>query len=144
MKIQNKRAKFDYSILHEYEAGIVLTGSEVRAVRDGRVSLNQSYAKFLHGEIYLVNAHFNIAPQNEADATRSRKLLLHRKEIESIEHQMKAKKLTLIPLSLYTSGRFIKARIGLARARKQVEKRQILRQKDIEREIERDLKDTKN
>ena len=136
MKILNRKAKFDFLFLEKYEAGIALTGAEVKALRAGKGNITQAYGKELGGELYLINA--NITVDNP---TRSRKLLLHKKEIVKILSEIKAKKLTLVPTKVYTKGRHIKVELALAKAKKTHQKRQVLKNRDIKREIERELKD---
>jgi len=132
MHIFNKRADFEYNILDRFEAGIMLSGGEAKAIRDGRADISRSFAKIISGEVYLVNANI--------DSTRSRKLLLHKNEILSLETQMKAQKLTLVPVSLYTKGRLVKVELALAKAKREFDKRKSLKQKDIKRDIERELR----
>jgi len=132
--IRNKRAKLDYEIIRKFECGIVLNGSAVRAIRDRGGSISQAHVRIISGEIFLINAKFG----NETSP--SYKLLLARREIDYIDTQIKSKKLTLIPLSLYTRGRFFKLEIALARSRKKYQKKEILKRRDVEREIARELK----
>ncbi|OGM30960.1 SsrA-binding protein [Candidatus Woesebacteria bacterium RIFCSPHIGHO2_01_FULL_44_10] len=138
MKVVNRRARFDYEFIERHEAGIVLTGAEVKAVRAKKVNISQAHARIINGEMYLINANFN--GENIENPTRTKKLLLHRKEIESLETKIKAKKLTLVPVSLYTTRRLVKVEIALAKAKRKHEKREKIKKKDIEREIERELK----
>jgi SsrA-binding protein len=138
MRIINKRANFDYELLEKYEAGIMLTGNEVKTFRLKGGSLAGSFAKFIEGELYLVNA--NIPIEGKAEPTRSRKLLLNKAEIISIETKIKAKKLTLVPTKMYTKGRFIKVEIALAKSKREFEKRESIKKKDIEREISEQIK----
>lgn len=135
----NPRAKFDYDILKKYEAGIVLTGQEVKSVRAGNVSLKGAYAT-LHGEeVFLLNAH--IGPYKKAGAllgyepTQTRKLLLRRREIKELIGSIQSQGLTLIPMSLYTRGRRLKLELGLARGRKKYEKREVIKKRATDREI---------
>lgn len=116
----------------------MLTGAEVKAVRAKKVNISQAHARIINGEMYLINANFN--GENIENPTRTKKLLLHRKEIESLETKIKAKKLTLVPVSLYTTRRLVKVEIALAKAKRKHEKREKIKKKDIEREIERELK----
>lgn len=136
MKIVNKRALFDYEILERIEAGLVLSGKEARDVRDNRVNLAQAYAKIIGQEAFLINAHMATCPE----PTRTRKILLHKRQIENLSSKIKYKKLTLVPLSLYTKGRLVKLELGLARGKRTFEKKDTLKKKDLEREIERDYK----
>ncbi|OGM09764.1 SsrA-binding protein [Candidatus Woesebacteria bacterium RBG_16_36_11] len=139
MKIVNKKAKFNYRLLESIEAGIQLTGDETKSIRGGFLDLGNSYAKIINNEVYLINANIPIRGKSE-NQTRSRKLLLHKDEIISIDSKIKAKKLTLVPVSLYTKGRLIKVKLALAKAKREYEKKEALRKKDIEREIEQELK----
>lgn len=138
MKVINRRARFNYEFIERHEAGVVLTGAEVKAVRAKKVNIGQAHARVINGEIYLINANFNGV--NVEKPTRTRKLLFHRKEIESIESKIKAKKLTLVPISLYTTGRLVKVELALAKAKRKFEQREKIKKRDIEREIERQLK----
>ncbi|MGD8744308.1 MAG: SsrA-binding protein SmpB [Candidatus Woesebacteria bacterium] len=145
MKVINKKASFKYKLFDRYEAGVVLKGFEVKAVKRGRVDLSGAYAKFIRGEVYLVNASINpqITPTGEGDykPTRSRKLLLRKREIVEIKTKIKAKKLTIVPVKMYTKGRLIKVEIALAKAKREHDKRKALKKKEIKRRIERELKD---
>jgi SsrA-binding protein len=136
----NRRAKFDYDILDRYEAGIVLTGSEIKSVRQRHVQLQGAYARFRDGELWLQDAH--IAPYANAgyqqhNPTRDRKLLLHRKELLRIEQQLGEKGLTLIPLSMYLKDGKAKVELGLVRGRRKHDKRQAIRERETKRELER-------
>ncbi|HJX45753.1 MAG TPA: SsrA-binding protein SmpB [Patescibacteria group bacterium] len=139
MKIVNKKAKFNYRLIESFEAGIQLTGDEIKSIRQGFLDLSNSYAKVINNEAYLINANIPIVGRSK-NQTRSRKLLLHKDEIISIESKIKAKKLTLVPVSLYTKGRLIKVRLSLAKAKREYEKKEAIKRKDIEREIEQELK----
>jgi len=140
----NKRARFDYHILEVLEAGIVLTGDEVKSLRAGNVNLNDAYAT-AHGEvIQLLNCY--IGPYSHAfikddTARRSRKLLLHKKEITKLLGAISRKGLTIIPLRLYFSSRgFIKVELGVAQHKKNVDKRETIKERDIARETSRALR----
>jgi SsrA-binding protein len=139
MRISNKQAKFNYQILEKFEAGIVLTGKEVKAIRAGQGNISQSFAKIIDGELFLINA--NIAVDDRS--TRTRKLLLHKNQIITIGMKVKAKKLTLVPLKMYTKGHLVKVQLALAKLKKKYQKKQSLKKKAIEREIEQELKGTK-
>jgi len=144
MKVTNRRAKFDYELLEKIEVGIALTGAEVKSVKAGKISLNESFARIRDGEVWLHNAHIHpypFADNRDYDPTRMRKLLLHKKEIVSLDQKMKQKKLTLVPVSCYTKGRNIKVKIALAKGKKEYQKREIKKRKDIEREVERELRE---
>lgn len=142
MRILNKKAGFDYNLLDKYEVGISLAGGEVRAIKNGKVDLSQAYVKIIGNEAYLVNAQIDILDKKNYSPTRSRKLLLHKKEIVSIRSKVKAKKLTIVPTKMYNKGRLIKVEIALAKYKRKHEKRQEIKKKDIEREIEQVLKGT--
>ena len=140
---KNRRARHDYSILDTYEAGLVLTGSEVKSLRDGKANLTDSYARIQKGEAFLVNAHISHYPganQFNHEPTRTRKLLLHAREIERLTGKTKERGLTLVPLRLYFRNGKAKVELGLARGKKLYDKRETLRRKVAEREVERSLK----
>lgn len=141
---ENKKAYFDYEILEKFEAGIVLAGYEVKSIKLGRVSLAGSYIVFKDEEPYLLNAHVSpYQPQNmpkDYDASRLRKLLLNKKEIKYLIGKSEQKGLTLIPLRMYIKGNKIKLEFGLARGRKRAGKKELLKKRDIKKEIERELK----
>jgi SsrA-binding protein len=140
MKIFNKRVRFDYQILEKIEAGISLNGGEAKAVRTGHLNLTNSFAKIISGEVYLVNANVPINGKKDYSPTRSRKLLLHKGQIIDLELKSKAKRLTLVPVAVYTKGRLIKVELALAKSKKKFEKKQTIKKKDLERELERELK----
>lgn len=144
MKIFNKRAKFNYRLFERYEVGISLMGGEVKSIRRGSTNLSHSYAKIIDDEIYLVNANIPVEGKKDYSPTRTRKLLLHRNQIISIKSKIKAKRLTLVPTKVYTKGRLIKAEIALAKAKRRFEKKEAIKRKDIEREIERELRGDKD
>ena len=141
MKVLNKKARYDYQILEKYETGIALIGAEVKAIRAGKISINQAYAKEVNGEIYLVNANISVPGKKDYSPTRSRTLLLHKKEIVSIITKIKAKKLTIVPTKVYTRGRLIKAEIALAKSKREFQKKELLKSRAIQRDIERELKE---
>ena len=143
MKVINKKAKFNYKLIERFEVAIALQGAEVKAIRRGNVDLTQSFAKIIGDEIYLINTNVPGEGKKDYNSRRIIKLLLHKKEIISIKSKIKAKKLTLIPLSLYTKGRLIKAEIALAKAKRKFEKKEAIKKRDIEKEIEAELKQRK-
>jgi SsrA-binding protein len=143
MRIFNRKAKFNYKLLETFEAGISLNGGEVKAIRRGNVNLSQSYAKVIGDEIYLINANIPVEGKKDYDPTRARKLLLHKDEIISINARIKAKKLTLVPTKVYTNRKLVKVEIALAKSKRKFEKRQAIKKKDIEREIEREVRGIK-
>ena len=137
---RNKRASHDYHILETWEAGLVLTGSEVKSLRNGRANIGDAYAILQHGEVYLINLH--ISPYEQAsyfnhEPTRTRKLLLHRKEIKRMIGSVERQGLTLIPLELYFKRGKAKVALGLGKGKKLHDKRADLRKKDDEREMAR-------
>ena len=138
----NRKARHDYLIGDTFEAGLVLTGSEIKSVRAGQVNLRDSYAVVRNGELWLINAH--IAPYKQASSQnheprRDRKLLLHRREINRLVGQLQEKGLTLVPLRLYLKSSWAKVQLGLARGKKSYDKRQTLRERDDRRQIARAL-----
>jgi len=139
----NRQARHNYFIDEIYEAGLVLVGSEVKSLRDGKANLVDSYAQIRHGEAFLINAHISPyagANQFNHEPTRIRKLLLHGREIERLTGKTKERGLTLIPLKLYFKDGRAKVELGLARGKKLYDKRETLRRKVAEREVERSLK----
>jgi SsrA-binding protein len=138
---KNKKAKFDYHILNTYEAGIVLKGSEVKSVRQSKVSLSDAFAQVVGGEIFLFNMH--ISPYEKAqegfDAKRDRKLLLKKSEIRKIEGKLKNKGLTLIPLEVYIKKNLVKISLAVAKGKKEYEKREKIIKKEQKREMKRYL-----
>ena len=143
MKIINSKATFDYAIQERFEAGLNLQGSEVKSIRDGRASLDGSFVKLIGFEAFLVNAHifpYPFARNEKYDPKRTRKLLLHKREILKLKHKMDAAGLTIVPLSLYNKAHRIKLEIGLAKGKKQYEKRDAKRRKDQKRELDRQFR----
>ena len=140
MRALNKKARFKYIFLEKLEAGISLTGSEVKAVKAGKVDLETSFIKPVGTELFIINLSIGTGDKDER---RTRKLLLHKKQIISLITKVKAKKLTLVPISVYTKGRLIKVKLVLAKSKKTYQKRESLKKKDIQREVERELKSAK-
>lgn len=144
MKLTNKRVYRDYQVLEKFEAGIILTGPEVKSLKQGRGDLSSSFVRIREGEAWLTGTNipsYQQAGGQEYDPLRPRKLLLHKKELLSLSTKIGQSGLTLVPLSLYTKGRLVKAEIALAKGRKQYEKREVKKRKDIEREVERALRE---
>lgn len=142
----NKKARFNYEILEEYEAGVALTGPEVKSVRAGQISLKEAFGTIRGSEVYLTNAHispYKPASTQNQEPTRSRKLLLSRSEIDSLIGKLQTKGLTLIPLKIYDKNGKIKVQLGLGRGKKKFDKREALKSRDQRREIERGLKEHK-
>jgi SsrA-binding protein len=143
MRLFNKKARFEYELTGEgVEAGLSLKGAEAKSFREGRGDLSQSFAKIMGREIYLVNANIPAQGIEKYDSTRTRKLLLHRKEILSLATKMKQKKLQIVPIRLYNKGRLIKLYLELGKPKKQFEKKEATKRKDIQRDIETELKNS--
>jgi len=139
----NRKAYHDYQVLETLEAGIALLGTEVKSLREGRANLKDSYAIVKNSEMFLLNCH--ISPYSHGnilnhDPLRTRKLLLHRKEINKLYGHITQKGLTLIPLKIYFKNGKVKVEIGLAKGKRQYEKREAIKEKESRREIERHLK----
>lgn len=140
---QNKKAYHDYTILETMEAGIVLKGTEIKSIRNGKLNLKDGFVKLQGGEAYLWNVHISPYDQGNIfnhDPVRSRKLLLHKKQIMKLVGELKTQGTTLIPLKVYLKDGFAKVLIGLAKGKKQYDKREDLKRKEQNREIERTLK----
>jgi SsrA-binding protein len=140
----NRRAFHDYHILEKFEAGLVLTGTEVKSVRAGRISLREAYARIEHREGWLVGAH--IAPYEQGnihnhEPVHPRKLLLHRDQIGYLAGKVKEGGVTIVPLRVYDRNGHVKIEIGLARGKKQWDKREALASREAKREIERAVKE---
>ena len=142
--VKNKKAFFDYEILDSVEAGIVLTGDEVKSLRVGKVSLAGAFATIHDGEIFMINC--NITPyshayeKSEEKASRRRKLLMHRKEIDRIYGEISKKGITLVILKLYFKAGKVKAEVGVCKHKKAASKKSALRERDIKRETTRELR----
>lgn len=138
--VSNRKARHEFEILDRVEAGIVLTGTEVKSVRAGQVSLQESYADPRNGELWLKGCtiqpyeHGNV---NNHEPTRPRKLLLHRKELDKIVSRVEEKGLTLVPLSLYFKGSTLKIELGIARGKKLYDKREATKERDADRRMRR-------
>lgn len=142
MKIANKRAFYDYQISDRLEAGINLLGAEVKAVRLGHADLSGSFVKIIGSEAYLVNAKifpYKYAQPEGYDENRTRKLLLHKKEIISLKGKTDGANLAIVPLSLYIKDGFIKVELGLGKGKKQYQKKEAIKAKDIKRGIEQEI-----
>jgi SsrA-binding protein len=140
----NRRAHHDYAIEETLEAGLALTGTEIKSIRAGRVNLAEAYARVEHGEAWLIGAH--IAPyvqgnRNNHEPTRTRKLLLHRDQISELVGRTQAKGYTLVPLKLYIRNGMAKLELGLGRGKKAYDKRRTIAERDARRELERNTKE---
>jgi SsrA-binding protein len=138
----NRKAQHDFLIEDKFEAGVVLTGSEIKSIRGGQVNLRDSYALVRNGELWLINAH--IAPYHQAsyanhEPRRDRKLLMHRREINRLAGKLQEKGLTLVPLRLYLKNSRAKLELGLGRGKKMYDKRQAMREREDSRHIAREM-----
>ncbi len=143
MRIINKKALHNYHILEQIEAGIVLSGAEVKSIRAGRIDLGESHIRVLNGEAFLVNANiprYNQAADKEYDAQKSRKLLLHKDQINSLIGKTSGKGTTLVPVSMYEKNNRFKVEVGLAKSKKEFDKRKIIKEKDHSRRVEQELR----
>jgi len=141
--VTNRRARYDYKFLETWEAGIVLTGTEVKSLREGKITLTDSYATVENGEVYLCNVHVPPYKQGSSfnhEPTRRRKLLLHRTEIRRLIGRVVEKGLTLIPLRVYFLRGRAKVEIALAKGKREYDRRQTIAERDARREMERTLK----
>lgn len=142
-KIINRRARFDYELLDKFEAGINLSGAEVKSVRNGHLKLEESFVQIRDGEAWLFNAHIHpyaFADNRNYDPRQTRKLLLHQNELLKLAQQTREKNLTIVPLSCYTTRNRVKLEIALAKGKKKYDKREAIKKKDLQREIEGQLK----
>jgi len=140
---KNKKAFFDYEILETFETGIQLTGTEVKSIKDSRVSLKEAFVKIIGSEVYLVNSHvpeYLQGNRNNHVPTRSRKLLMHRKQINRLIGKIKEAGLTIVPLKIYQKNRLIKLEVALAKGKKTHDKRASIKERDLQREMGRDFK----
>ena len=140
---RNPKATHDYHILETWETGIVLTGTEVKSLRNGKASIKEAYARVGNGEVFLDG--MNITPYEQGnrynhDPVRTRKLLLHRREIDSLEGKVREKGLTLVPTRLYFKDGRVKIELAVARGKERIDKRRDLAERDARRQIERELK----
>ncbi len=143
-ELKNRQAYHEFFIDAKYDAGMVLLGTEVKSLRAGRASFNDSYCQIHKGEIWLKSLHiaeYSHGTTNNHDPVRDRKLLLEKREIKKIAAKLKEKGYTLVPLSIYFKDRLAKIEIGLAKGKKLHDKRESIKQKDVQREMKRFLKD---
>ncbi len=141
MRLFNKKAEFEYELTGEgVEAGIALKGAEAKSIREGHGDLTQAFIKIIGNEMFLMNANIPAQGIKDYDATRSRKLLLHHKEILSMSTKMKQKKLQIVPVRLYNKSRLIKLYLELGRPKKQFEKKEAIKRKDIQRDIDKEFR----
>lgn len=141
---QNKKARHDYTIIKTFEAGIVLQGTEIKSIRNARINLKEGFARIHRGEAWLLNVHISPYEQGNIhnhDPLRTRKLLLHKKQINKLIGEIKTSGITLIPLRVYLKDGYAKVLLGVAKGKKQYDKRETLKRKDQAREISRVLKE---
>jgi len=141
-EILNRRGRFDYEILETFEAGIELRGSEVKSIRLGNANLKDAYAVEKNGELMLLNCHidpYKFSSHSTPEPTRTRKLLLHKSEIKKLAGQSQQKGLTLIPLKMYLKGQWVKVTIGLGKAKNLRNKKETKKNKDLDRDMEREI-----
>lgn len=140
----NRRANFDYELLEKFEAGLELTGWEVKALRQNRGQVAGAYVKWLGTELFLVGARIDaqagLSQQGSYDSDRNRKLLLHRKEINKIKSSIQTKGLSCVPINLYWKNHIVKCKIALARGKKTHDKRESIKKKDMQRDADRSIK----
>ncbi|MCK4353076.1 SsrA-binding protein SmpB [candidate division WOR-3 bacterium] len=138
MRVENRKARYEYNILEQYEAGIVLKGQEVKSIREGEVSLSDSFCRILENEIFLENMHISAyeKAREKLNPKRRRKLLLNRSEIHRLTGKVTERGFTLIPLSLYFNKRGkVKLQIALCSGKRKYEKREVIKKRDLEREM---------
>lgn len=144
INIENRRARFDYQFLEQFTAGIVLQGTEIKSIREGKAGLSDSYCYFKGGELYVRNMHiseYSEASFKNHEPLRERKLLLSKTELRKLEGKLKDQGLTIVPIKLFISDKgYAKLQIALAKGKKEFDKRQDIKKKDAEREIGRKLK----
>ena len=143
MEIINRKARYDYEIEDTYEAGIVLKGTEIKSIRNGKANIKDSYAIIKNDEIYLLNTHISLYDEGNRfnhEETRTRKLLLHKKEILKLKNKLDLEGYTLIPLKIYFVKSKAKVLIGLAKGKKNYDKRESIKQRDIQREMQKNFK----
>lgn len=140
----NRKAYHDYTVEDKFEAGIVLIGSEIKSIRAGRVNLREGYATIENGEVWLLNVHisaYDPASRYGHEPLRRRKLLLHRRQIARLANRMQEKGYTLIPLRVYLKNNLAKIELGLARGKRQYDKREAIAKRDDERRVQRALRE---
>ncbi|HHV65788.1 MAG TPA: SsrA-binding protein SmpB [Peptococcaceae bacterium] len=141
---ENRKARHDYFVEEKYEAGIILTGTEIKSIRAGRVNLKDSYAEIVNGEVWLNQMHISPYEQGNRfnhDPLRKRKLLLHRSEIAKLHGKVQQQGMTLIPLKIYLKQGLAKIELGLCKGKKSYDKREEIAKRDAKRQMERELRD---
>ena len=143
MEIINRKARFDYEIEDEYETGIALKGTEIKSIRNGKANIKDSYAIIRNNELYLLNTHISLYEEGNRfnhEETRTRKLLMHKREILKLKDKIEKEGYTLIPLKMYFKGSILKVLIGLAKGKKSYDKREAIKKRDTEREMQKIIK----
>ncbi len=143
MEIVNRQARYNYQIFDTFEAGIVLTGTEIKSIRNGKANIKDSYATIKNGEVFLLNMHISAYDEGSIfnhNETRTRKLLLHKKEILKLNDKIRLDGYTLVPLKVYFKKNLAKIELGLAKGKKDYDKRQTIKERDIKRELEKNYK----
>lgn len=143
MEILNRKARYDYEIEDTYEAGMVLTGTEIKSIRQGKANIKDSYAIIRNNEIFLLNTHISLYDEGNRfnhEETRTRKLLLHKKEILKLRDKLEIEGYTLVPLKIYFVKGRAKVLIGVAKGKKSYNKKEAIKERDIKREMERNIK----
>lgn len=143
MEINNKKAYYDYQILDTIEAGLVLSGTEIKSIRDGRANLKDSYAIVKNGEVFILNMHISHYKEGNIfnhDETRTRKLLLNKKEISKLRDTVVLNGNTLVPLKIYFKNNRAKLLLGIAKGKKSYDKRESIKQRDVNRELKKQYK----
>ena len=143
----NRKARHEYHILEKFEGGIVLRGSEVKALREGKANIKEAYVRLVKTELYVIGMHigqYSNAGYSSHTPVHDRKLLLHMKEIKKIQRMVEEKGKTLIPLSMYFKGGYVKVEFGLAQGKKLWDKRKNKMEKDVSRQIDREMKKERN
>ena len=144
ISIKNKKASFEYELLDQYTAGMQLTGTEIKSIRNSKASINEAYCVFVKDELYIRNMHiaeYKFGNYNNHEPKRDRKLLLNRQELNKLSKKLRDKGFTIVPLKLFINrGGYAKLQIALARGKKLYDKRESLKEKDAARQIDRNLK----
>lgn len=143
MEINNRKAKYNYQIFESIECGIVLTGTEIKSIRNGKANIKDSYCTVRNGEVFLINMHISSYENGNRfnhDETRTRKLLLHKKEIYKLRDKIKLEGYTLVPLKVYLKGGYAKVLVGVCRGKKNYDKREYIKKRDVERSIRSRIK----
>lgn len=145
MEILNRKARYDYEILEKYEAGIVLTGTEIKSIRKGNANLKDSYAVIKNGEVFLLNMYVSEYKEGNIfnhEETRTRKLLLNKNEIKKINDKIAIKGLTLVPVKLYFVNGKLKVELAVARGKHTYDKKETIKQRDIDRDMKKSMKES--